>query len=122
MSHRTPIYDTICVSRLQLFHSPPTSYTNALKVPAESASTATADNRHRRLRGNHLIPLSLGGSPTSPQNLWPQPRYEVGRYAASDKDTVEYKLYKAVCAGTVQLAPAQQAIATAGPPRCPPSD
>ncbi|MEV8529441.1 hypothetical protein AB0451_35825 [Streptomyces sp. NPDC052000] len=71
------------------------------------SDTNTADYEE-----DHLIPLSLGGNPRSPQNLWPQPRYEVGGYSASDKDTVEYKLYQAVCAGTVQLAPAQQAIAT----------
>lgn len=105
------IHSTICVSGYSSSIRPSTSYTNALKVQQIGEygyeDTDTADYEE-----DHLIPLSLGGNPKSPQNLWPEPRYEAGGSKATDKDTVEYKLYKAVCAGTVQLAPAQQAIAT----------
>lgn len=105
------IDSTICVSGYSSSIRPPTSYTNALKVKQIAeygySDTSTADYEE-----DHLIPLSLGGNPTSEQNLWPEPRYDTGGYTSADKDTVEYKLYQAVCAGTIQLAPAQQAIAT----------
>ncbi|OLZ65390.1 hypothetical protein AV521_32465 [Streptomyces sp. IMTB 2501] len=108
---QSTIDSTICVPGYSSSIRPSTSYTNALKVKqiAEYGydDTATADYEE-----DHLIPLSLGGNPTSEQNLWPEPRYDAGGYTSSDKDTIEYKLYKAVCAGTIQLAPAQQAIAT----------
>ncbi|MEV5873312.1 hypothetical protein AB0L75_03595 [Streptomyces sp. NPDC052101] len=108
---QSTINSTICVPGYSSSIRPSTSYTNALKVKQIAeygySDTSTADYEE-----DHLIPLSLGGNPTSAQNLWPEPRYDVGGYAATDKDTVEYKLYKAVCAGTIRLAPAQRAIAT----------
>ncbi|MFF4185353.1 hypothetical protein ACFYZ9_19340 [Streptomyces sp. NPDC001691] len=105
------IYDTICVSGYSSSIRPPVSYTNSLKVQ-QIGEYGYTDTNTADYEEDHLIPLSLGGDPRSPQNLWPQPRYAVGGYSSDDKDTVEYKLYKAVCSGTVQLAPAQQAIAT----------
>ncbi|MFE2286124.1 hypothetical protein ACFXDJ_18375 [Streptomyces sp. NPDC059443] len=108
---QSTIHSTICVSGYSSSIRPSTSYTNALKVQQIAeygfSDTSTADYEE-----DHLIPLSLGGNPKSPLNLWPEPRYEAGGSTAVDKDTVEYKLYKAVCAGTIQLAPAQNAIAT----------
>ena len=55
---------------------------------------------------DHLIPLELGGAPRDPQNLWPEPRYEAGGYTASDKDTVENRLEREVCADDLTLADA----------------
>ncbi|MFI2206964.1 hypothetical protein ACH47Z_40940 [Streptomyces sp. NPDC020192] len=108
---QSTINSTICVSGYSSSIRPSTSYTNALKVKQIAqygySDTSTADYEE-----DHLIPLSLGGNPTSAQNLWPEPRYDAGGYTSTDKDTIEYKLYKAVCAGTIQLAPAQKAIAT----------
>ncbi|MDJ0386286.1 hypothetical protein [Streptomyces sp. G-G2] len=105
------IHSTICVGGYSSSIRPSTSYTNALKVKQIAeygyTDTSTADYEE-----DHLIALSLGGNPTSPQNLWPEPRCQAGGSTAGDKDTVEYKLYKAVCADTIQLAPAQHAIAT----------
>ncbi|XES01195.1 hypothetical protein HEP87_62560 [Streptomyces sp. S1D4-11] len=54
------------------------------------------------------MPLELGGAPKSELNLWPEPQY--GTKTAANKDTVENKLKKAVCAGTVPLSDAQDAI------------
>ncbi len=103
------IGSTICVSGWTATVRPPASYTNALKVQQIAAygysDTATADYEE-----DHLVPLELGGAPRSPQNLWPEPRYGSG--TAANKDTVENKLKKAVCAGTVSLDDARQAIAT----------
>lgn len=56
------------------------------------------------------MPLELGGAPRAETNLWPEPRY--GTKTADNKDTVENKLKKAVCNGTVTLSAARKAIAT----------
>lgn len=107
------IDSTICVSGWTATVRPPTSYTNALKVQQIAeygyADTSTADYEE-----DHFIPLELGGSPRDPQNLWPEPRYTTGGSGGTSytKDAVENKLKKAVCNGTVDLADAQNAIAT----------
>ena len=59
---------------------------------------------------DHLVPLELGGNPTAPGNLWPEPHY--GSPTASTKDGVETKLKNAVCAGTITLSAARSAIKT----------
>ncbi|MGC0417227.1 hypothetical protein [Embleya sp. AB8] len=105
------IQDTICVPGYSSSIRPPTSYTNALKVK-QIAEYGYDDTDTADYEEDHLINLSLGGNPRSPLNLWPEPRYAVGGKTAADKDTVEFKLYRAVCDGTIQLAPAQKAIAT----------
>ena len=59
---------------------------------------------------DYLIPLELGGAPSDVANLWPEAFSE--GFDAARKDQVENKLHALVCAGTVPLAEAQQAIAT----------
>ncbi|MFB7664616.1 hypothetical protein ACFC1R_11825 [Kitasatospora sp. NPDC056138] len=102
---------TICVPGYTATIRPSTSYTNALKVKQITQygfqDTSTADYEE-----DHLIALEIGGNPTSPQNLWPEPRYAVNGKTAGNKDTVENKLHTAVCAHKVGLAAAQNAIAT----------
>ena len=56
---------------------------------------------------DHLIPLELGGSPRSVQNLWPE-----SHPASYTKDGVEAALNHSVRGGRVGLA--QRAIATTG--------
>src|SRR6266536_5239168 len=67
------IDDTICVSGYSGSIRPPASYTTRLKnqqKPAYGeARVANAD-----LEEDHLVPLSLGGAPRDPRNLWPEPR------------------------------------------------
>ncbi|MFJ9608766.1 hypothetical protein ACIRS1_20755 [Kitasatospora sp. NPDC101176] len=107
------IDDTICVGGYSTSIRPSTSYTNRLKVQQIAqygyADTSTADYEE-----DHFIPLSLGGHPTDPRNLWPEPHYATGSGDGTslDKDSVEYKLYRAVCNHQVDLVPAQRAIAT----------
>jgi hypothetical protein len=86
------------------------SYTDALKVK-QIALYGYTDTNTADYEEDHFIPLSVGGNPTDPKNLWPQPR-NTSPYNAAVKDTLEYTLYKDVCAGTVTLADAQQAIVT----------
>ncbi len=56
---------------------------------------------------DHLIPLELGGSPTSAWNLWPEP----GEYN-NPKDKVENAAKYAVCGGRMSLVAAQRAMAS----------
>ena len=105
------IDSTICVKGWTATIRPPATYTTGLKkqqlatVYSRGGDTATGDYEE-----DHLISLELGGSPTSPLNLWPEP------YSSPDgarvKDQLENKLRALVCAGTIQLATARGAIAT----------
>ncbi|WP_055492193.1 hypothetical protein [Streptomyces sp. TP-A0356] len=101
------IDSTICVSGWTATVRPSASYTTALKkkqiVEYGYTDTSTADYEE-----DHFVPLELGGAPRSEQNLWPQPRY--GTENAGNKDAVENKLKKAVCAGQVALPDAQNAL------------
>ncbi|MFJ3302121.1 hypothetical protein ACIPSA_03160 [Streptomyces sp. NPDC086549] len=103
------IDSTICVSGWTATVRPSSSYTTALKkkqiVEYGYTDTSTSDYEE-----DHFVPLELGGSPKSELNLWPEPEY--GTKTAANKDTVENKLKKAVCAGSVSLEDAQDAIVT----------
>lgn len=57
---------------------------------------------------DHLIPISLGGAPLDPRDLWLQPRR--GRANASDKNALSYVLWRLVCEHQVPLRTAQVAI------------
>jgi hypothetical protein len=80
---------------------PPTSYTNALKL---------RQMRARGLRGppsayqeDHLVSLELGGNPTDPRNLWPEPYPR-----AAQVDRIENELNARLCAGELTLDEAQR--------------
>jgi hypothetical protein len=80
---------------------PPVSYTNALKL---------RQLRQYALRGppsafqeDHLISLELGGNPTDPRNLWPEPYPR-----AAEVDRIENDLNHQVCTGALTLAEAQR--------------
>jgi hypothetical protein len=61
---------------------------------------------------DHLIPLGLGGHPTSPNNLWLQNWPE-----AAMKNRDELRLHREVCAGRMTLEQAQHEMATTWGPR-----
>ncbi len=88
---------------------PPESYTEPLKIK-QIAQYGYTDTRLSRYEEDHLIPLEIGGNPTDPRNLWPEPRS--GKWGASIKDRLENQLHDLVCSGQLSLAAAQQAIAT----------
>jgi hypothetical protein len=81
------------------------SYTEPLKRQQMAAYGDTAPISS--YEEDHLVPLELGGSPTSPQNLWPEPGA-----SPNPKDAVEDAANSAVCDGRMTLAAAQQAIAS----------
>ena len=107
------IGSTICVSGWTATIRPPSSYTTNLKkqqiVQYAYTDTSTADYEE-----DHLISLELGGAPTDPRNLWPEPytaSLPDGRpTGAHTKDGFETQLKNEVCAGTISLATAQSEI------------
>ena len=86
---------------------PSESYTDALKTK-QIARYRYARTSASVYEEDHLVPLELGGSPTSPRNLWPE--YDRG-VIPNPKDAVENALRAAVCRGAVSLRAAQRAIA-----------
>jgi hypothetical protein len=103
---------TICVRGWTATVRPPASYTTGLKNTQKVAYGETAIP-NAGLEEDHLIPLEVGGAPSDPKNLWPEPRsgYAPAGRAASDKDLVENMLKAKVCSGLMQLGDAQLAIA-----------
>jgi len=95
------IGSTICRRGWTRTIRPPVSYTNGLKAKGLLAY---------RLRGppsayqeDHLISLELGGHPSDPRNLWPEPYPR-----ASEVDRIENELNDQVCSGELSLAEAQR--------------
>ena len=92
---------TVCRKGWTATVRPPTSYTNALKL---------RQLRARGLRGppsayqeDHLISLELGGNPTDPRNLWPEPYPR-----AAEVDRIENELNARLCSGAITLDEAQR--------------
>jgi hypothetical protein len=92
---------TICKHGWTRTIRPPTDYTNALKVKQmREYSVAGPPSQYQE---DHLISLELGGHPTDPRNLWPEPYPR-----AAEVDSVENELNAKVCSGGISLADAQQ--------------
>ena len=106
--NQNTIKKTICVAGWTATVRPPARYTNRLKVQ-QLAAWGYADQNPADVEEDHLISIEIGGSPTDPTNLWPQPY--AGKCGARTKDVVETKLKRLICAGTVPLKKAQRAIA-----------
>jgi hypothetical protein len=112
------IKTTICSSSYLAKIKPSSSFLN--KVMATQLSklpySAYGDTNIKHFEEDLLIPLELGGSPTSIKNLWPEP-FDVGfgartkDFGAKTKDIVETKLQALVCSGVLSLKVAQKAIA-----------
>ena len=109
------IATTVCKSGWTDTIRPPVSYTNKLKAAqlakggAYESFPAIYGAAAANYEEDHLISLQLGGSPTDPKNLWPEP------YAGSNarkKDVIETALKRLVCSGKMTLAAAQKAIST----------
>lgn len=102
---QTNINQTICVSGYTKTIRPSVSYTDRLKRTQMAAYGFTDSiSSHEE---DHLISLELGGAPSDPKNLWPEPHA-----SPNAKDAVEDTLHAAVCDGRISLQDAQQRIAT----------
>lgn len=97
------IADTICVHGWTSTIRPPTEYTNELK--REQMKAYGREGGLSDYQEDHLISLGLGGHPSDPRNLWPEPIEQ-----ALKVDRTEKELNAAVCSGRMSLAEAQRRI------------
>jgi hypothetical protein len=95
------IRSTICVHGWTATVRPPVDYTNELKRRQMRAYGETGPPS--AYQEDHLISLELGGDPTDPLNLWPEPYPR-----AAEVDQVENELNAQVCSGTLTLTDAQR--------------
>src|ERR1700733_16012494 len=90
---------------------PEESYTHRLKVE-QIGEYGYSDSRLKDYEEDHLIPLELGGNPTAPKNLCPEPfDTSIPDGGAHAKDRVENYLRTEVCSGSLTLEQAQREIA-----------
>jgi hypothetical protein len=97
----TTIADTICKHGWTSTIRPPSEYTTQLK--REQMRDYGRTGSLSGFQEDHLISLELGGHPTDPRNLWPQPYPR-----ASKVDQEENRLNDLVCSGRISLTQAQQ--------------
>jgi hypothetical protein len=95
------IGQTICVEGWTRTVRPSTDYTSRLKL--EQMHEYGVSGSPDRYQEDHLISLELGGHPTDPRNLWPEPRPH-----AEDVDRIENELNHLVCSGRLTLAEGQR--------------
>jgi hypothetical protein len=95
------ISSTICVRGWTSTVRPPADYTGALKL--EQMAQYGETGPPTAYQEDHLISLELGGNPTDPGNLWPEPYPR-----AADVDKLENDLNAKVCSGELSLADAQR--------------
>ncbi len=99
------IYQTICSKGYTKTVRPPVEYTEKLKIE-QIKEYGYSDTSLRDYEEDHLIPLELGGNPSDPKNLWPEP---IG--SARQKDEIENLCNEKVCDGKISLIEAQKGIA-----------
>ena len=95
------IGQTICVQGWTRTIRPPTSYTSDLKL--RQMREYGVGGSPSEYQEDHLISLELGGHPTDPRNLWPEP---IER--AEKVDEIENDLNGQVCSGDLTLIEAQR--------------
>jgi hypothetical protein len=105
---RTTDKNVICTQSTGTIR-PPSSYTTKLKIQQLKQYDFT-DKNLASYEEDHLISLEIGGDPTDPKNLWPEPYAEPN--GAHDKDKVENLLHKRICNGEISPQDAQKGIST----------
>lgn len=94
------IHSTVCVPGWTNKVQPAADYAAALKLrQMRDFGEAGSPQNYKE---DHLIPLSLGGAPTDPKNMFPQPTAKT-----TEKEELEDRLHQSVCAGQMTLAAAQ---------------
>ncbi|MDD2878040.1 MAG: hypothetical protein PHT60_13425 [Acidiphilium sp.] len=104
------IDNTICVRGWTRTVRPPAHYTEPLKK-AQIRSYGYEDRRPWHYEEDHLIPLDIGGSPTSPLNLWPEPHLGPEQWGSYAKDRLEARMVRLVCRHEISLHRAQSMMA-----------
>jgi hypothetical protein len=103
------IHQTVCIKGYTKMIRPPANYTNKLKK-RQLREYGYNDRNPKHYEEDHLIPLSIGGNPRDPRNLWPEPRNS--EWSAAKKDDLEFTLYRMVCKNEISLKDAQAEIAS----------
>ena len=105
------IHSTICVSGFTKTIRPPESYTYHLKYSQlDGGYNYKGDTSTSDYEEDHLVPLEVGGNPTSVKNLWPEPWLVT--WNAGKKDQLENKMHSLVCSGAISLVAAQKVFMT----------
>ena len=102
------IQRTICQRGYTASVLPPRVFTDAAKRRLMNGHGGSRSDYEL----DHLIPIGLGGHPTSSSNLWLQPWP-----AAAMKDRDELRLHRDVCAGRMTLDEAQREMLAVWGPR-----
>ena len=79
------IGETICIPGWTRMVRPAVGYTEELKRQ-QMAAFGYHDRRLSHYEEDHVIPLGLGGAPSDPRNLWPEPRTPPDGWGADRKD------------------------------------
>jgi len=95
------IGETICRQGWTRTVRPATDYTSQLKI--EQIRAYGLGGGPDDYQEDHLISLELGGHPTDPRNLWPEPHPR-----AEQVDKIENELNRKVCSGELTLGEAQR--------------
>ncbi|HET9147562.1 MAG TPA: hypothetical protein VFN77_05900 [Acetobacteraceae bacterium] len=104
------IRSTICRRGWTRTVRPPVSYTEPLKK-RQILAYGYRDRRPWRYEEDHLIPLSLGGSPDDPRNLWPEPHLGPDQWGSYAKDRLEGRMARLVCRHEITLRRARRMMA-----------
>jgi hypothetical protein len=103
------IDSTICVPGFAKSIRPPAHYTSRLKREQLDDPERDYDDRNMRdFEEDHDVPLEVGGNPTDPRNLWPEPLD--GSWNAHMKDRLENRVHELVCAHAITLDQGQAAF------------
>ena len=105
------IRSTICVSGWTATVRPPVSYTNQLKYDQlHSGYNLDGDLNMKDYEEDHIVPLEVGGNPSSTLNLFPEPRKI--KFSSYLKDQLENRMHQLVCSGQITLKAAQAVFLT----------
>jgi hypothetical protein len=100
---------TICSASYVKKNSPSSTFLNNLKAKQVKSGYLVDGLTDAKLYAeDHLIPVELGGSPSSEDNLWPQLIDGTNGYLVKNK--LEKILHESVCKGQISLEEAQDAI------------
>ncbi|MDQ2881538.1 MAG: hypothetical protein M3Y48_09975 [Actinomycetota bacterium] len=97
------IHATICAPGWTDTVRPPASYTAALKL--QQMRDFGEPGSPLNYKEDHLVPLSIGGAPSDPHNLFPQPTAKT-----TEQEDLEDHLHTAVCSGQMALTAAQETM------------
>jgi hypothetical protein len=90
-------------------HAPPVSFLESI-AQEQIQQYGYSDTNIKHYQMDHLIPLSLGGHPTDPKNIWPQAL--IAKWSARRKDYLEEVMHAKVCKGEIGLKEAQDLFRT----------